>query len=100
MRRACDLEVLRRPRCAGRIELITTIDDPAVIHRILAHLALPGARDDPEAAAAVSPRETTSPRLPSRSRRDVAGPPARAVVCPSHRRAMVSGVSAPQAAAV
>ena len=46
MRRAFDLDVLRCPRCAGRMQLIATIDDPAVIHRILAHLALSGARDD------------------------------------------------------
>jgi hypothetical protein len=48
MRRAFDLDVLRCPRCAGRMELIATIDDPAVIHRILTHLGLPGARDGPE----------------------------------------------------
>src|SRR5215470_3526324 len=87
-------------RCAGRMELIATIDNPAVIHRILAHLALPGARDDPEPAAAVSPRETTSPRSPSRSCRDVAGPPALASSAPSHRRAMMFGVSGPPAGAV
>ena len=52
---AFDLDVLRCPRCAGRMELIVTIDDPAVIHRILAHLALPSARNDPEPAAAVCP---------------------------------------------
>jgi hypothetical protein len=31
-------------RCAGLMQLIATIDDPAVIQRILAHLALPGAQ--------------------------------------------------------
>ena len=31
MRRAFDLEVLRCPRCAGRMQLMATIDDPAVI---------------------------------------------------------------------
>ena len=41
MGRAFDLDVLRCPRCAGRMELIATIDDPAVIDRILAHLGLP-----------------------------------------------------------
>jgi hypothetical protein len=30
MRRAFDLDVLRCPRCAGRMELIATIDDLAV----------------------------------------------------------------------
>jgi hypothetical protein len=29
------------------MQLIATIDDPAVIQRILAHLGLPGAREDP-----------------------------------------------------
>jgi hypothetical protein len=48
MRRAFDLDVLRCPRCAGRMELIATIDAPAVIQRILAHLGLPGAREDPQ----------------------------------------------------
>jgi hypothetical protein len=47
MRRAFDLDVLRCPRCAGRMQLIATIEDPAVIQRILAHLGPPGAREDP-----------------------------------------------------
>ena len=64
MRRAFDLDVLRCPRCAGRMELLATIDDPAVIARILAHLGLPGARDGPEAAAAVSPPRDAQPTLP------------------------------------
>ena len=64
MRRAFDLDVLRCPRCAGRMELIATIDDPAVIHRILAHLALPGARDGPAPASALSPPRADQPALP------------------------------------
>ena len=52
---AFDLDVLRWPRCAGRMELIATLDDPAVIHRILARLAMLGARDDLGPAAAVCP---------------------------------------------
>ena len=63
MRRAFDLDVLRFPRCAGRMELIATIDDPAVIHGIFAHLALPGARDGPAPAAAVSPPPDNQPAL-------------------------------------
>ena len=47
IRHVFDLDVLRCPRCAGRMQLIATIDDPVVIQRILAHLALPGAREDP-----------------------------------------------------
>ena len=64
MRRTFDLDVLRCPRCAGRMERIATIDDPAVIHRILAHLGLPGARDGPEPAAAVSSSRDDQPTLP------------------------------------
>ena len=61
---AFDLDVLRWPRCAGRMELIATIDDPAVIHRILARLAMQGARDDPGPAAAVCPPASKKPALP------------------------------------
>jgi len=64
MRRAFDLDVLRCPRCAGRMELIAIIDDSAVIHRILAHLARPGARDGPEPASAGSPLRDNPPVLP------------------------------------
>jgi hypothetical protein len=44
MRRAFGLDVLLCPHWAGRMQLIVTIDDPAVIQKILAHLGLPGAR--------------------------------------------------------
>jgi hypothetical protein len=64
MRRAFDLDVLRCPRCAGRMALIATIEDPAVIARILAHLGLPGARDGPEPAAVVSRPRDDQPALP------------------------------------
>jgi hypothetical protein len=46
------------------MELIATIDDPAVIHRILAHLARPGARDGPEPVSAGSPLRDNPPVLP------------------------------------
>jgi hypothetical protein len=46
------------------MELIATIDDPAVIHRILAHLGLPGARDGPKPACSVSPLRDDQPTLP------------------------------------
>jgi len=65
MRRASDLDVLRCPRCAGRMELIATIEDPAVIARILAHLEGPGTRDDPAPAAAVSSPRDDPPTLPA-----------------------------------
>ena len=47
MRRTFDLDVPRCPRCAGRMQLNATIDEPDVIQRILAHLGLPDAREDP-----------------------------------------------------
>jgi hypothetical protein len=51
MRRAFDLDVLRCPRCAGRMQRIATIEDPAVIQRILAHLGLPGGHPGRPAAS-------------------------------------------------
>ena len=51
MRRAFDLDALRCPRCAGRMQRIATIEDPAVIQRILAHLGLPGGRPGRPAAS-------------------------------------------------
>ncbi len=35
-----DLHVLSCPRCGGRMTVLATIDDPAVIQRILTHLGL------------------------------------------------------------
>jgi len=40
MRRAFEADVLACPRCGGRMTVLATIDDPAVIHRILTHLGL------------------------------------------------------------
>jgi hypothetical protein len=40
MRRAFDTDVLACPQCGGRMVLIATIDDPAVIRRIMTHLGL------------------------------------------------------------
>jgi hypothetical protein len=65
MRRAFDVDVLRCPRCDGRMQLIATIDDPAVIQRILAHLGLPSARDGPPLPSAVSAAPAEQPALPS-----------------------------------
>jgi Putative transposase len=64
MRRAFDLDVLRCPRCAGRMQLIATIEDPAVIQRILAHLGLPGAREDPRPPLPVTAAGAEQPALP------------------------------------
>jgi hypothetical protein len=64
MRRAFDFDVLRCPRCAGRMQLIATIDDPAVIQRILAHLGLPGVRAGPPPPSAVSAAGAEQRALP------------------------------------
>jgi hypothetical protein len=64
MRRAFDLDVLRCPRCAGRMRLIATIEDPAVIHRILAHLGLPRTRDDPRPPCSMTEAGSEQPTLP------------------------------------
>ena len=55
MRRAFEADVLACPRCGGRMIVLATIEDPAVIRRILTHLglsleageALPAARGSP-----------------------------------------------------
>ena len=40
MRRAFEADVLSCPRCGGRMTVLATIEDPAVIQRILTHLGL------------------------------------------------------------
>jgi hypothetical protein len=40
MHRAFAIDVLACPRCGGRLRLIATLHDPAVIRKVLAHLAL------------------------------------------------------------
>jgi hypothetical protein len=40
MRRAFGIDVLACPRCSGRLRLITTVEDPGVVGKILAHVAL------------------------------------------------------------
>ena len=64
MRRAFAPDVLHCPRCGGRMQLIATIEDPAVVQRILAHLSLPGARDGPSLPSAVSAAPAAQPALP------------------------------------
>jgi hypothetical protein len=41
MRRAFEVDVLACPRCGGRMQLIATIEDPAVIRKIVTHLGIP-----------------------------------------------------------
>ena len=40
MQRAFEADVLSCPRCGGRMTVLATIEDPAVIQRILTHLGL------------------------------------------------------------
>jgi hypothetical protein len=54
--------VLACPRCGGRMIVLATIDDPAVIARILTHL---GRSLDPGDPAPGRDRRSRSPRRPS-----------------------------------
>ena len=64
MRRAFDLDVLRCPRGAGRMQRIATIDEPAVIQRGHAHLGLPSAREDPRPPLPLTAAGAEKPALP------------------------------------
>jgi hypothetical protein len=83
MRRAFDLDALRCPRCAGRMQLIATIDDPAIIQEILAHLGLPGAREDPRPPLPLTAAGVEQQALPGVSVQAVPGAGAAADVCPA-----------------
>ena len=50
MRRAFESDVLACPRCGGRMVVISTIDDPAVIRKILSHLGVSHDPGEPEPA--------------------------------------------------
>jgi len=50
MTRAFNFDVLGCPRCGGRMKLIATITDPAVIRAILDHLRLPSEPPRPHPA--------------------------------------------------
>jgi hypothetical protein len=50
MRRAFEADVLVCPRCGGRMILLATIEDAAVITRILAHLGLSLESGEPDPA--------------------------------------------------
>ena len=52
MRRAFEADVLACPRCGGRMVVLATIDDPAVIQRILTHLGLSTEPGEPTAGRA------------------------------------------------
>jgi hypothetical protein len=41
LRRTFELDILACPGCGGRLRLVATIEQPAGIEKILAHLGLP-----------------------------------------------------------
>jgi len=47
MHRAFALDVLACPNCGGRLRLIATLHDPAVIRKLLAHLGISGPSPGP-----------------------------------------------------
>jgi hypothetical protein len=55
MRRAFETDVLACPKCGGRMVVLATIEDPAVVRRILTHLGLSVDPGDPLPAARGSP---------------------------------------------
>ena len=54
MHRAFGIDVLACPHCGGRFRLIATLHDPAVIRKILAHLALSHSGQSPGPAPPAS----------------------------------------------
>jgi uncharacterized protein YbaR (Trm112 family) len=58
MRRVFALDVLACPRCGGRLGVIATVQDPAVVRTILAHRGRTNALDPsgpaPSASAALT----------------------------------------------
>src|SRR5262245_21270858 len=83
MHRAFGIDVLACAHCGGRLRLIATLHDPAVIRKILAHLALghsgqsPGPAPPESGAAASSTDRLGAQRTPSCWRREVAFVPIR-----------------------
>jgi hypothetical protein len=59
MHRAFAVDVLACPQCGGRLRLIATLHDPAVIRKILGHLGRapsgPRSRPAPPASGAAAP---------------------------------------------
>ena len=72
MHRAFAIDVLACPHCGGRLRLIATLHDPAVIRRLLAHLGM--ARSGPSPGPAPpSPAPPRPDRICSGARRTPAG---------------------------
>jgi hypothetical protein len=57
LRRTFEIDVLACPECGGRLHLLATIEDPAVIRKILSHLGI--AAERPRPAPARPPPEAT-----------------------------------------
>jgi hypothetical protein len=66
MRRVLDLDVLACPRCGGRLRRIATVEDPAVVGTILAHLGLLHPADAPGPAPPSAALPPAAPAAPSR----------------------------------
>jgi hypothetical protein len=66
MRRVLDLDVLACPRCGGRLRRIATVEDPAVVGTILAHLGLLHPADSPGPAPPSAALRAATAAAPSR----------------------------------
>jgi hypothetical protein len=74
MRRAFEADVLACPRCGGRMVVLSTIEDPAVIRRILTHLARPAGNARLARLATSAIREYSSTPLANAARFGVPRP--------------------------
>ncbi|HVR70270.1 MAG TPA: transposase, partial [Vicinamibacteria bacterium] len=61
MHRAFSIDVLACPRCGGRLRLIATLHDPAVIRKLLAHVGIA-----PSGPSPVPPHPNPAPPRPDR----------------------------------
>jgi hypothetical protein len=95
MRRAFNLDVLRCPRCTGRMQLIATIEDPAVIQRILVHFGLPGTREGPSPPCSMTEVGGEQPALPGVTVLAVPWAQPAADVCPATTQRPSGEVPAP-----
>jgi hypothetical protein len=70
MRRPFGIDVLACPRCGGRLRRIATVEDPAVVGKILAPLGLLHPADSPGPAPPSAALRAAAPliRHPSQSR--------------------------------
>jgi len=72
LRRCFEIDVLACPGCGGRLRLLATIEDPAIVRRVLAHLGLPAV--PPRTAPARSPPWSSAEDEGSRSILDPEAP--------------------------